>query len=77
MVDSILGIINRLWWKHFGFVKFKCYLIIKLCLVDKVKVKVFYVVCACARVCIFIDNSFFNKTKTVNLPFKAPQGCLK
>lgn len=45
MMDLILGVINILYWKHFCFVKFKCYLIIKLCLVGRVDLKILMYVC--------------------------------
>jgi hypothetical protein len=43
MMDLILGIINRLWCKRFSLVKFKCYLIIKLCLLGRFESKGFNV----------------------------------
>jgi len=70
MMDLILGVINILYYKHFCFVKFKCYLIIKLCLVGRVDSKISMCVCECK--CMHGDTFtgsryifFFNETNTV------------
>lgn len=78
MMDLILGIINRLWWKHFCLVKFKCYLIIKMCLLGRVESKGFNV-----NVCVGVVGApsqlicVFNNIKIVNIPWKVLEGCLK
>lgn len=84
-MDLILGVINILYWKHFCFVKFKCYLIIKLCLVGRVDSKILMYVCEWMCVC---DDTFTAnpcsiiflmrlKYKIASHYFKKNQGCLK
>lgn len=76
MMDLILGVINILYWKHFCFVKFKCYLIIKLCLVGRVDLKI--LMYACEYKCVYDDTftanpcflfcCFLYETKIRNCP---------
>lgn len=58
-MDLILGVINILYWKHFCFVKFKCYLIIKLCLVDRVDLTILTYVYVTVYDDTFMANTCF------------------